>query len=410
MNVIECGGVSKRYRRSVAGGPRRLRDLGLSKQTEQWALRDVTMVAREGESIGLIGHNGSGKSTLLRVIANVTKPTTGYVRHRGVIGGLLTLGSGLDSSLSARENAITGAIMAGVPRSQVPALLPKIAAFAELEEVFHEPMRTFSDGMRLRLAFATSIHVSPRIMLIDEILAVGDARFREKCFERLQTLRKEGTTFIVVSHSLSQVEQFCDRVLWLDHGRVRLAGPTDEVLSRYEESNVSNAEERPATGEQRRFGTGELVALDSIELLRPTSRVPLAVTRTGQPMRVRFSITRKSATISEARISLSIHRGHDFSRPLDISSVVPLSGLRTEVSVDLDRLDFGKGEYWVNGGVFSPDWTDCYDYLWQAVALTVDGPSEPGAIVPPLRWSHDIAQSVPDDQLQSRTVEVNEHA
>lgn len=388
MIAISVQQVSKRFRRSTTGGPRTLRDVGLHKRVEHWALQDVSLDVRAGESVGLIGLNGSGKSTLLRVIAGTTRATRGTVHTQGVIGGLLALGSGLDSSLSAEENAITGAILAGVPRRLIPGLLPNIAAFAELEGVFHEPMRTFSDGMKLRLAFSTAIHVSPQILLIDEVLAVGDARFREKCIDRLRSMRSDGMTFVIVSHALSQIEQLCDRVVWLDHGAVRFAGPTAEVLKRYEDSNAPEAVEREASTGHRRFGTGSSVVLEGIDIIRSTTNQPVRVLRSGQPVSIVVRLRNSAAAAHrEARVAVSIHRASDYSRPVDVSSLVTLNSGSIELRLDLDRLDLANGDYWLSGGAFSVDFAECFDYAWEAVPLTIDGPHEAGPLVPPMRWS-----------------------
>lgn len=388
MKVIELSGVSKRYRRTTTGGPRTLRDLGLRHRVEHWALQDVSFDVNGGESVGLIGLNGSGKSTLLRVIAGTTAPTRGTVRTNGVLGGLLALGSGLDPSLSAEENAFTGAVLAGVPRNRIAQLLPRIAAFAELEGVFHEPMRTFSDGMKVRLAFSTSIHVSPQILLIDEVLAVGDARFREKCIDRLRIMREEGMTFVIVSHTLSQIESLCDRVIWVERGRVRYAGPTSDVLERYEESNQPEAVEREGLSGERRFGTGSDIRMDGLELIRSSSApTPIRTSRSGQPVSVLVHLRNTSVRPRDVRISVSIHRSTDFSRPLDVSSVVSVPPGPIVVRVDIDRLDLANGDYWLNGGAFTPDYSECFDYAWQSVPFAIDGPTEAGPLAPPMRWS-----------------------
>ena len=395
MNVIELANVSKRYRRTATGGPRTLRDLGLQKRIEHWALRDVTLGVRAGESVGLIGLNGSGKSTLLRVIARTTVPTSGTVRNTGVIGGLLALGSGLDASLSAEENAFTGAILAGIPRSEIRSLLPSIAAFAELEDVFHEPMRTFSDGMKLRLAFATAVHVKPQILLIDEVLAVGDAGFKAKCLARLASMRDEGMTFIVVSHAMSQIEQLCERTVWIDHGRVRLAGPTEEVLARYEESLASEQSDRARSRDERRFGTGNVLAIQRIETTRPSApTISITSLRSGQPLTVRLAL-RQTGSIANMTVGVnaSIHRGSDYNRPIEIQTSVRIDKSHVEVCLDLERLDLAEGEYWVNGGVYSDNWTECYDYVWQAARFQIDGPEATGPLVPPHKWTIESTDS-----------------
>ncbi|MDQ1457154.1 MAG: lipopolysaccharide transport system ATP-binding protein, partial [Actinomycetota bacterium] len=185
MNVIELDHVHKRYRVDFTGSGRRLLSLERGR-VERWALRDVNVSVREGEAVGVVGGNGSGKSTLLRIVAGTTRPTTGAVRVASDVTGILTLGGVLEPLLSGTENALTGAILSGMSRRESMARLPAIAEFAELGDKMDQPLRTFSDGMKLRLAFAIAVHVDARILLLDEVLAVGDLHFREKCLDYLK--------------------------------------------------------------------------------------------------------------------------------------------------------------------------------------------------------------------------------
>ncbi len=206
-------------------------------RTPHWALHDVSMTVWEGEALGIIGTNGAGKSTLLRMMSGLTPPTRGTVRLHDRISGLLTLGANFHPLLTAQENALTAAILAGLSRREAKVRITAIADFAELAHVMDQPLRTFSDGMKLRLAFAVSINVRPRVLLIDEVLAVGDLRFRQKCIDRLTELhREEQVTLILTSHELEQVEALCTRAIWLSGGVVAAEGPPDEVTAAYRRS------------------------------------------------------------------------------------------------------------------------------------------------------------------------------
>jgi len=196
-------------------------------------LKDVSLSIRPGERVGVIGPNGAGKSTLFRVIARVRRPTTGRVTVRGLVAPLLELGLGFHGELTGRENIVLHGTLLGFSRGVMIAKIPAIAAFAELEPFLDAPIRNYSTGMTARLAFAVATEVDPDILLVDEALAVGDERFREKCHERMARFRERGRTFLLVSHALSDVKEACRRVLWLSEGRIVRDGPAAEVCDAY---------------------------------------------------------------------------------------------------------------------------------------------------------------------------------
>lgn len=197
------------------------------------ALRDVTLSIAPGERVGIVGPNGAGKSTLLKLIARVRKPTAGRVVVRGRVAPLLELGLGFHGELTGRENVVLHGTLMGFSRREMLERLERIAAFAELEPFMDAPLRTYSTGMGARLAFAVATDVDPDILLVDEALSVGDERFRAKCRERMDGLRGSGKTFLLVSHSLPEVEESCQRALWIADGRVVRDGPSAEVCSAY---------------------------------------------------------------------------------------------------------------------------------------------------------------------------------
>ena len=200
---------------------------------EFWALREVSFDVRRGEAIGIIGRNGSGKSTLLQVLAGVLKPTTGEVRVQGRVAALLELGSGFNPEFTGRENVLLNGVILGLTHAEMEERFAEIAAFADIGEFVDQPVKTYSSGMFVRLAFAVSTALDPDILLIDEALAVGDIFFRQKCYQRLEALRERGTSIVLVSHAMNDVEQFCEWALLLHRGDVIFQGAASEAVKRY---------------------------------------------------------------------------------------------------------------------------------------------------------------------------------
>jgi lipopolysaccharide transport system ATP-binding protein len=201
-----------------------------------FALDDISLEVRRGEAVGIIGANGSGKSTLLGLIAGVISPQSGYVEVHGRVAPLLELGAGFHHELTGYENIVLNGVLMGLTRRQVAARMDAIVAFSGLESSLNEPLRTYSSGMVARLGFSVAVHLEPDILLIDEILAVGDTHFQARCFERLEEFRRQETTFVIVSHALADIRVLCDRVVWLAAGKIMMQGKPDEVIAAYEKS------------------------------------------------------------------------------------------------------------------------------------------------------------------------------
>lgn len=258
--VISVNNVSKKYRRyshdrsytlqeTVLKGLRRLLPLnggsqtvdrerlttgaGRQSSTHFWALRHVDFVIPGGRMVGLVGHNGAGKSTLLRLIGGVGRPDEGSIAVKGKIGALLDLGAGFHPDLTGRENIFIGGVIGGLTRRQVEKRFDDIVAFSELESFIDSPLRTYSSGMQLRLAFSVATHIEPDILLIDEVLAVGDLDFQQKCLERIARFKREGCTILLVSHDMSLVQRLCDEVILLNSGKVMDHGPAGDIVNRY---------------------------------------------------------------------------------------------------------------------------------------------------------------------------------
>lgn len=240
--AVSFKGVSKRFTLHHER-PRTLQELVIGlfggdrgRSEELWALKDVDFEVEEGESLGIIGPNGAGKSTILKLVAGIMRPTSGEMVVRGKVSPLLELGAGFHHDLTGRENVYLNAALLGVRERETRAKFHEIVEFSELERFIDVPLKHYSSGMYMRLGFAVAVNVDPAILLIDEVLAVGDEAFQRKCLVRIEELQKEDRTIIFVSHALSTVAEMCHRALWLDQGRMRAIGPADRVVEEYLES------------------------------------------------------------------------------------------------------------------------------------------------------------------------------
>ena len=226
-NAIEVRNLTKKFKVYMDKGSQLKERVLFRKRNryeERWVLNGISFNVRKGEAVGLIGHNGCGKSTTLKLLTKIIYPDGGTVDMRGRVSSLIELGAGFHPDMSGRENIYTNASIFGLSKKEIDARVDEIIAFSELEDYIDNPVRTYSSGMYMRLAFSVAINVDADILLIDEILAVGDAHFQEKCFEKMQEIKKSGTTIVIVSHSLGQIEEICARSIWIDAGRIRMDG------------------------------------------------------------------------------------------------------------------------------------------------------------------------------------------
>lgn len=231
-NAIEVHNITKKFRVYYDKG-KTLKEMALFSKRRKYenrvVLDNISFEVKKGEAVGLIGHNGCGKSTTLKLLTRIMYPDSGTIEMRGRVSSLIELGAGFHPDLSGRENIYINASIFGLTKKEIDAKLDDIIAFSELEEFIDNPVRTYSSGMYMRLAFAVAINVNADILLIDEILAVGDAGFQEKCFNKLKEIKATGTTIVIVSHSLGQIEQICERSIWINHGKIKMEGNPIDV-------------------------------------------------------------------------------------------------------------------------------------------------------------------------------------
>src|SRR5690242_15926981 len=251
VTVIQAEGLGKLYRRGLVleEGLRHTLDrfvksplaaLRRKKDETFWALKDVSLEVKEGEVLGLIGRNGAGKTTLLKILSRITRPTEGWAEIRGRVGSLLEVGTGFHPELTGRENTFLSGAILGMSKREIERKFDEIVAFAELEKFIDTPVKHYSSGMYVRLAFAVAAHLEPEILLVDEVLAVGDINFQKKCLGKMGDVARAGRTVVLVSHQLNQIRRLCNRVVWIDAASVRQDGPTHEVVSAYESAMFSD--------------------------------------------------------------------------------------------------------------------------------------------------------------------------
>ncbi len=298
MNIVIHGeGLSKRYRRGALQQTTLLRDhlgralrspLSLFRRPKDetfWALKDVSLDVHEGEVLGLIGRNGAGKTTLLKILSRITRPTAGWAEIHGRVGSLLEVGTGFHPELTGRENTFLSGAILGMSRSEIVRKFDEIVAFAELEKFIDTPVKHYSSGMYVRLAFAVAAHLEPEILLVDEVLAVGDINFQKKCLGKMGDVARAGRTVVLVSHQLNQIRRLCHRVVWIDDGHIRQNGPTHEVTSAYESAMARG----DSNGHAQARGAETKGHFLRWEIVKPLSDDP-HILRTLEPVTVKFTI------------------------------------------------------------------------------------------------------------------------
>jgi lipopolysaccharide transport system ATP-binding protein len=292
QSAIQAAGLGKQYRRGLTADPglrhalerfmkSPLAALRRKKDETFWALKDVSLEVKEGEVLGLIGRNGAGKTTLLKILSRITKPTAGWAEIRGRVGSLLEVGTGFHPELTGRENAFLSGAILGMRRREIERKFDEIVAFAELEKFIDTPVKHYSSGMYVRLAFAVAAHLEPEILLVDEVLAVGDINFQKKCMGKMGDVAKAGRTVVLVSHNLGAVGQLCQRTAWVDQGTIVSDGPSEAIIVEYMKAAASKGDSQV----WERTGTGVL-KLTSVELLDERGSVASQI-RMGRDLWIR---------------------------------------------------------------------------------------------------------------------------
>ena len=401
--AIVVDGVSKKFRlyKERAGSLKEMitaRNFG--RYEEFWALRDVSFEVEPGSVYGLVGHNGSGKSSLLRLIAGIQRPTSGRITTEGRISALLELGAGFHPDLSGRENIYLNAAILGITRRETDRIIDDIIDFSGLSEFIDSPVRHYSSGMYVRLGFAVAVHVQPQILIVDEVIAVGDEEFQRRCFEHLHTLRGQGVTILFVTHSLGLVRGMCDRAAWLEHGVMRAEGSAGDVVNAYlaevneaEAARLAEADaqaaavaasvrqvvDEGAAEDAERSGDGlpapstRAVSLGEIEFLDP-SGTPVGAVRSFDPITIRMHY-RAHQTVRHPHFSFALEN--------EASVWVTNPGMqrgdlpRVEVNGDgwvdyhVDRLPLSEGLYRLSVAIHSTEAPVCIDKLTHVRTLRV---------------------------------------
>jgi ABC-type polysaccharide/polyol phosphate transport system ATPase subunit len=397
MIAVELNGISKKYRRhterpiATTFKSYLLHDMWRrrnGKISSIWAIRDINLKIEKGTIVGILGRNGSGKSTLLKLMARIVKPDTGTVVVHGKVSALLELGAGFHPDLTGRENVIINGIILGLSKSEIKSRLDEIVEFAELRDYIDEPVRTYSSGMYMRLAFSTAIHIDPEVLLVDEILAVGDGAFVERCTERMERFKNAGKTIILVTHNLPLIKNWCHEAIWLDGGYLRMRGDPREVVDAYhslilDQQQQATAQLSPVpvnvNGDEARslrYGDGSCRILDfgildasgnKTERLNSGERCTLF-------MRVRFD---QSFSGMSCGFAIKDRMGGVLWGVTNVSQELPSAQVRVGELMTITakiRMWLAAGEYFINLGVARGANGPKCDFIEDAVQFRVVGP------------------------------------
>lgn len=391
--AIEVRGLSKKFKLATERRDSLKERFvkGSGRYDEFWALRDISLSVPRGSTFGLIGHNGSGKSTLLKTLAGIYRPTSGSLHTTGRISALLELGAGFHGELSGRENVYLNGAILGLSRKQIDESMDGIIAFAGLEDFIDTPVKVYSSGMYVRLGFSIAVTVDPEILIVDEIIAVGDEEFQRKCFDHLYELRRKGTTIVLVSHSLGVMADLCDQAAWLDQGRLKSLGPVRDVIDDYlgqVNRNEAAARAKAGTGTTEdeqggrtaRLGTGE-VRVTRLEFLDGDG-ADAGFLATGEPgvIRMHYRATQDLPSVTF---------GLGFAHESGVTVAGPNSGYGSQamaIRAGSGHVDFRVAQFPLQPSTFlvsaaAADHGHVYDYRDRAFELRVrahEAVTEPG--------------------------------
>ena len=413
-NVIEVKNITKKFKVYLDKG-HTLKEKTLfrnrRKYEERNVLNGISFEVKKGEAVGLIGHNGCGKSTTLKLLTKIMYPDSGTIEMKGRVSSLIELGAGFHPDMSGRDNIYTNASIFGLTKKEIDARLDDIIAFSELEEFIDNPVRTYSSGMYMRLAFSVAINVDADILLIDEILAVGDAAFQAKCFNKLREIKSHGTTIVIVSHSMSQSEQICNRSIWIHDGLIKEEGKPRIVDPHYMEymsekaagCNMKKAEgdkkreleiekvekekKKETVENKKRWGSKEVI-MESVRVVDVDGKEQNEFYNT-QPFSILIEY-KANKIVDDAVIGVAIYRDDqtyiygsntliDYSEPTKLNT-------RGEIRLNIERLPVIAGNYTMDLAFHKPDGFN-YDFWREVCLITIkNNVSEVGIVSVPHNW------------------------
>jgi len=369
-------------------------------QGELWALKDISFAVKPGESLGIIGRNGSGKSTLLKLATRIIKPTSGTVQARGRVSALLELGAGFHPDLTGRENIFLNGSLLGLSRQQMEQSYQAIVDFSELHDYIHMPVKHYSSGMYMRLGFSVAIHVQPDLLIVDEILAVGDQAFQNKCTQRVYQMIQDGVTVIMVSHNLESIRTICSRVVWIEDGIMRGSGSADEVIAQYLEHTYSRAlpgKQWQSIGDDtfQRWGSQE-IEVTRVTLLDQSGQ-PTTTFKTNDPMMVEIHY-RAHEPVQDPVFGLAIFRsdGVHVNGPNIRHAGLNMGLVQGEgvLRYCVERLPLLPAQYKVTVAVYDSFIKKAFDHHERAYTLQVIGGGTKeidGVVTLPATWEWEPA-------------------
>jgi lipopolysaccharide transport system ATP-binding protein len=399
MSVVRFEHVSKRFTLRHER-PRSFQEIFLKltqmkrspSKEEYWALTDVSFEIPPGEMVGIIGPNGAGKSTILKLISRIIEPTSGDIEIRGRIGALLELGAGFHADLTGRENIYLNGSILGFGRAEMDLIYDEIVEFSELEHFIDIPVRHYSSGMYMRLGFSIAIHVQPETLLVDEVLAVGDQAFQLRCLQRINEMKQQGVTIILVSHSLDRVRQMCDRAIWLDGGQIQAEGAADQVIEKYVDKVTADSEDAQQEAESSwRRGSHEAEVV-RVQFLDGQGQ-ERETFETGETFIARMYYTAHQR-IERPVFGVALHEegGFHVIGPNTGLADYRIQAIEGDGYVDfiIPQLPLLQGTYRFSLAVHDQEGKHSYDYHHQAYTFCVEQPAEIqerfGSIYIPSEW------------------------
>ena len=405
-NAIEVHDIHKTFKVYLDKGNSLKEKVLFTKRNryeKRQVLRGISFEVKKGEAIGLIGHNGCGKSTTLKLLTRIIYPDSGTIEMSGRVSSLIELGAGFHPDMSGRENIYTNASIFGLTKKEIDERLNDIIEFSELEDYIDNPVRTYSSGMYMRLAFSVAINVDADILLVDEILAVGDASFQAKCFNKMREIKSNGTTIVIVSHSLSQIEQICDRSIWIHQGKIKAEGLPREVDPLYMEymSTKNSMSKESGTGEKdidgngnkadkddtsqisikKRWGSGE-VTITSITAFDKEGKEKSVFT-CNDKCKIVIEYSAKKI-IEDAVVGIAIYRDdqtyiYGSNSLIDTAEPVRLNK-KGSITLNITTVPLNEGKYSLDFALHKPDGFN-YDFIREALSIRVVNPHQEAGIV-----------------------------